>query len=155
MPIPGDRVVVDVGKVAHGGHCVARFDGQVVFVRHALPGERVEAVVTGVGGGERFLRADAVAVLIASPERVGSRCEFAGAGNCGGCDWQHASMSVQREMKAAVVVEALERIGRINEIRGVPVAEAITVEAVPGDKDGLGWRTGSKRLTCTRSFTRS
>ena len=141
MPIPGDRVVVDVGKVAHGGHCVARFDGQVVFVRHALPGERVEAVVTGVGGGERFLRADAVAVLIASPERVGSRCEFAGAGNCGGCDWQHASVSVQREMKAAVVVEALERIGRINEIRGVPVAEAITVEAVPGDKDGLGWRT--------------
>ena len=58
-----------------------------------------------------------------------------------GCDWQHASMSVQREMKAAVVVEALERMGRINEIRGVPLAEAITVEAVPGDKDGLGWRT--------------
>ena len=35
---------------AHGGHCVARVgddpDGRVVFVRHALPGERVRAVIT-------------------------------------------------------------------------------------------------------------
>ena len=36
-----ERVELTVGAVAHGGHCVARLDGQVVFVRHALPGERV------------------------------------------------------------------------------------------------------------------
>ena len=36
----------EVGPVAHGGHCVARHDGRVVFVRHALPGERVLAAVT-------------------------------------------------------------------------------------------------------------
>ena len=36
----GERHVVDVGPVAHGGHCVARLDseGRVVFVRHAPPG---------------------------------------------------------------------------------------------------------------------
>ena len=39
-------VVVDVGPIAHGGHCVARVDGQVVFVRHALPGERVRIEIT-------------------------------------------------------------------------------------------------------------
>ena len=41
-------------------------DGRVVFVRHALPGERVRAVVSEDGGGS-FCRADAVAVLAAGP----------------------------------------------------------------------------------------
>ena len=55
-----DRILeLEVGPVAHGGHCVARADGRVVFVRHALPGERVRAVVTEDGGGS-FCRADAV-----------------------------------------------------------------------------------------------
>src|SRR5437867_536890 len=59
-----DLVELDVGPVAHGGHFVARAgDGRVVFVRHALPGERVVARVTEVRAG--YLRADAVRVLAA------------------------------------------------------------------------------------------
>lgn len=46
-----DRVELTVDAVAPGGHCVARVDGQVVFVRHALPGERVVAEVTEVHRG--------------------------------------------------------------------------------------------------------
>ena len=42
----GREWTVDVGPVAHGGHCVARHEGQVLFVRHTLPGERVVARVT-------------------------------------------------------------------------------------------------------------
>ena len=41
MTLP--RIELEVGPVAHGGHCVARYEGRVVFVRHALPGERVVA----------------------------------------------------------------------------------------------------------------
>src|SRR2546423_7034257 len=51
-----------VGPVAHGGFCVARHEGRVVFVRHALPGERVRVVVTEDRAGS-YCRADAVAVL--------------------------------------------------------------------------------------------
>lgn len=36
--IVGTLLELEVGPVAHGGHCVARYEGQVVFVRHALPG---------------------------------------------------------------------------------------------------------------------
>ena len=78
-----DRVLeLDVGPVAHGGHCVARHEGQVVFVRHALPGERVRAVVTS--RTSKFLRADAVEVLLPAPGRVTPPCRYAHPGGCGG-----------------------------------------------------------------------
>ena len=68
----GSQFEVDVGPVAHGGHCVARVEGQVVFVRHAIPGERVRIEITGES--KRFLRADAIEVLTASPLRVTPPC---------------------------------------------------------------------------------
>jgi tRNA/tmRNA/rRNA uracil-C5-methylase (TrmA/RlmC/RlmD family) len=126
-----DRMLdLEVGAVAHGGHCVARHDGRVVFVRHALPGERVHAVVTEDGGGS-FCRADAVTVLTPSPDRVEAPCPWAGPGGCGGCDFQHASPEAQRALKAAVVAEQLERLAGIE--------RDVVCEALPGGP--LGWRT--------------
>src|SRR4051794_6423165 len=72
-----------VGPVAHGGHCVARHEGRVVFVRHALPGERVVARVTE-DRHPGFCRADAVAVLEASPERVDPPWPYSGPRRGGG-----------------------------------------------------------------------
>ena len=60
--VEGDRVELTVGAPAHGGHCVARLDGRVVFVRHALPGERVTAEITERHRG--YLRADAVEAIL-------------------------------------------------------------------------------------------
>ncbi|WP_068925084.1 class I SAM-dependent RNA methyltransferase [Planobispora rosea] len=124
-------IELTVGPVAHGGWCVARHEGRVVFVRHALPGERVLAEVTEET--TRFLRADAVEIVEASPDRVVPPCPFAGPGRCGGCDWQHASLEAQRRLKTEVVAEQLRRLGGI-EWKG-------QVEEVPGAPDGLGWRT--------------
>ena len=146
MSVAGDAVgPVEVGPVAHGGHCVARLDvgdggpGRVVFVRHALPGERVLLTLTDTSHA-RFWRADATEVLVASPERVEPRCPVAGPGLCGGCDWQHASLAEQRRLKAAVVAEQLQRLAGLTwtgEVEAVPVVDAA---GAPGD-DGLGWRT--------------
>jgi tRNA/tmRNA/rRNA uracil-C5-methylase (TrmA/RlmC/RlmD family) len=52
--VEGDLVEVTVGAPAHGGHCVARIGGphgRVVFVRHALPGERVTVEITELHRG--------------------------------------------------------------------------------------------------------
>ena len=118
--------------MAAGGVCVARSEeGQVVFVRHSLPGERVRAHVT-----ERhrsYLRADATEILEASADRVVPPCPYAGPGLCGGCDWQHVSLDRQRRLKAEVLAEQLRHLAGL----GVDV----TVEEVPGSPDGLGWRT--------------
>jgi tRNA/tmRNA/rRNA uracil-C5-methylase (TrmA/RlmC/RlmD family) len=121
-----------VTGVAHGGWCVARdAGGRVVFVRHALPGERVRARVTGATAS--FARAEAIEVLRASPDRVPPRCPHARPGGCGGCDWQHADLAAQRRLKAEVVRDQLRRIAGVD--------RAVTVEPVAGDEDGLGWRT--------------
>ena len=130
-PWLGREIELDVGPVAPGGHCVARHEGRVVFVRHALPGERVVARVTEDRGGG-FCRADAVRVLAASADRVEPPCPHAGPGRCGGCDWQHTSADAQRVLKAAVVREQLARLAGLPDV-------PVTVEALPGGL--LGWRT--------------
>jgi len=140
-PAVGELIRLQVERVAHGGHCVARHEGRVVFVRHSLPGEIVEAVVTGHGAQGRFVRADAVEVLTASPDRVAAPCGHAHAGGCGGCDWQHAALPAQRALKAQILREQLHRLGGVDHIQGVPLAAAVDVAAVPGDVDGLAWRT--------------
>jgi tRNA/tmRNA/rRNA uracil-C5-methylase (TrmA/RlmC/RlmD family) len=133
QPLVGARYTVTVGPLAHGGHCVARHDGRVVFVRHALPGERVVVQVTEGDESSRFLRADAVEVLEASPDRVARPCPYAGPGACGGCDFQHVSLPAQRRMLGDVVVEQMRRLA------GLDVQ--VEVQSVDGDDAGLGWRT--------------
>jgi len=100
--------VVQVGPVAHGGHCVARLDGQVVFVRHALPGETVRIHITE--RSKRFLRADAIEVITPSPDRVPRPCPLSGPGLCGGCDFQHVSAEGQLTLLTDVVREQLQRL---------------------------------------------
>jgi tRNA/tmRNA/rRNA uracil-C5-methylase (TrmA/RlmC/RlmD family) len=133
----GDLLELEIGPVAHGGWCVARHDGRVVFVRHTLPGERVRARVTDET--KSFLRADAVEILSASPDRVPAPCPFAGPGRCGGCDWQHATPAAQRRLKAAVIEEQLKRLAGIE--RSVIVEEIPMPDAAVLTPPGLGWRT--------------
>jgi tRNA/tmRNA/rRNA uracil-C5-methylase (TrmA/RlmC/RlmD family) len=129
----GTLFEAQIGKVAHGGHCVTRYDGRVVFVRHALPGETVLVQITGGRQGDRFLLGDAVEVLEPSTHRVPAPCRYAGPGKCGGCDWQHSELAYQRELKAAVVTEQLQRLARLD--------VDVEVEALPGEREGIRWRT--------------
>ncbi|GAA2622854.1 class I SAM-dependent RNA methyltransferase [Streptomyces spororaveus] len=139
----GEEYEVEVGPVAHGGHCIARTqDGRVLFVRHTLPGEKIVARVTEGDADSRFLRADAITVLDASKDRVEAPCPYAGPGKCGGCDWQHAKPGAQRRLKGEVVAEQLKRLA------GLTPEEAGwdgTVMPAEGDKLPAGqvpqWRT--------------
>jgi tRNA/tmRNA/rRNA uracil-C5-methylase (TrmA/RlmC/RlmD family) len=103
----------------------------VVFVRHALPGERVRVQVTEGDERSKFLRADAVEVLVPAPGRVERPCPWSGPGRCGGCDWQHADAQTQRDLLATVVAEQMSRLA------GLQVD--VTVE--PVGTGLLDWRT--------------
>ncbi|MGS0687047.1 class I SAM-dependent RNA methyltransferase [Nakamurella sp. GG22] len=127
---PGVDVQVDIGPVAHGGHCVARYDGRVIFVRLGLPGERAVVRITEAKKGS-FCRGEVIEVLRADPRRVEAPCPHFHPGGCGGCDFQHADGTLQRELKAAVIAEQLSRLAGIE--------RQVEVEALPGD--GFGWRS--------------
>jgi tRNA/tmRNA/rRNA uracil-C5-methylase (TrmA/RlmC/RlmD family) len=132
-----ERVEVTVGEVAHGGHCVARYGGIVIFVRHALPGERVIAEITELHKG--YARAEAVTILEASSDRVTPPCPWSGYDACGGCDLQHVSGEGQLAWKAAVVREQLARLAGLADF-------PVRVEPLPGSATGdggpdPGWRT--------------
>lgn len=132
----GQRFTATVGPVAHGGHCIVRLpdpENRVVFTRHTLPGERVVLEITEGTEGDSFWRADAVEILDASRKRVPAPCPYAGPRLCGGCDFQHVRIGEQRRLKAAVVEEQLSRLANIE--------RSVTVEEVPGDDNGLRWRT--------------
>ncbi|KZM75233.1 class I SAM-dependent RNA methyltransferase [Nocardia terpenica] len=129
-------VEVRLGPPGHGGFCVARHEGRVLFVRHGLPGELVRARVTE-DRGKSFCRAEAVQILEASPDRVPATCPVSGPGGAGCCDFSFATPAAQRALKASVVSEQLRRLAGWE--------TEVVVEPIPlGDSAidaGDGWRT--------------
>lgn len=135
----GDVIELEITKVANGGFCIGRHEGQVVFVRHTAPGEIVRAEVTEIN--KKFLRADAVEIIKAHSQRVDPPCQYAGI--CGGCDWQHLDISAQRHLKSDIVREQLSHLGKVESIGNISLAN-FEVEAMPGETDGLHWRTRNR-----------
>lgn len=124
----GDELEVEIGPVAHGGHFVARFEGRVIFVRHAITGERAIVKVTEIS--KSFARADCIEVLSPSPDRIHAECKYARPNGCGGCDFQHITPKRQRELKSQIIKEQFKRLANL-EIE-VQVEEVLPV---------FGWRT--------------
>ncbi len=135
----GDQITLRIDKVANGGFCIGRHQGQAVFVRHSLPGELVTAEITEVN--KRYLRADVVEVLEASVHRVDPPCQYAGI--CGGCDWQHSEYEYQLDLKSAVVIEQLAHLGQVEVVNQKPLSE-FKVQSLTTAENGLRWRTRNR-----------
>jgi 23S rRNA (uracil1939-C5)-methyltransferase len=97
--------------IAHGGEAVARKDGKAHFIRGAMPGEIVEAVVVEDRGS--WARTELVSVVEPSPSRRVPPCNYAGV--CGGCQWQFAQDTTQRTWKRDIVHGQLEHLGRLTD----------------------------------------
>lgn len=135
----GSRLELQIDSIAHGGVCVARHDGRVVFVTDTIPGERVIAQISEAKN-KSFLRADAIEVLEPSEFRQDHIWPEAGierdpALRAGGAEFGHIALAHQRHLKSEVISDALQRFGK--------VSRQVSVEAMPGDDDTTGtrWRT--------------
>lgn len=129
----GQVIELVIGPVAHGGHFVARHNGQVIFVRHGITNELVKIKITAVSS--KIAHADVIEVLTAAPSRVSPPCQY--AGKCGGCDFQHIDLKTQRKLKAEIIKEQFMRIGKIDLPSLGFDFEVNEVEPI----DGLHWRT--------------
>jgi 23S rRNA (uracil1939-C5)-methyltransferase len=138
-----------VEKLVYGGEGLARLDGRVVFTPFVLPGERIRAESRQEKPG--LVRARAVEVLDPAPERVAAPCQY--FGKCGGCHYQHAPYEYQLDLKRAILIEELRRLGKIE-----PPAEIGIVSAEPWGyrnraqlhvEDGrLGYREARSHRLC-------
>lgn len=118
------------GAPANGGSCIAHHEGRVVFVRYALPGERVRVRVTADRGS--YWHAEVVEVLEASTDRTDSLCPIAGVDGAGCCDLAFVAPEAARALKAQVVANQLDRLGGHN---WTGPAETLS------DAGSTGWRT--------------
>ena len=116
-PRPGDTVDLDIATLAYGGQGVARVDDFVVFVRGAVPGDRVRARVTR--RKKSYAEARVLELLAPSPRRVAPSCGH--AADCGGCEWQTLEYAAQLEFKQQQVVESLLRLGHLDGYRLEPI----------------------------------
>jgi tRNA/tmRNA/rRNA uracil-C5-methylase (TrmA/RlmC/RlmD family) len=133
----GTELELEVTNVAHGGICVARHDGRVIFVSDTIPGEVVRARITEASK-KSFWRADAVSVVRASEFRQphvwsAASIDRAPEDRAGGAEFGHIRIDQQRELKRQVLADALRRMAAVD--------SDVAVEALPGSDDGTGWRT--------------
>lgn len=103
---------------AWGGKAVGRHLGKVVFVRSAVPGDKV--LVRLEKAKSSYAEGRVEAVLSPSPRRVEPRCKF--FGHCGGCQWLAASYDLQTEQKEALARQVLR--GHLHGAEVLPLVPA-------------------------------
>jgi 23S rRNA (uracil1939-C5)-methyltransferase len=128
----GDQIEIEIDSMAFGGDAVGRYQDFAVFIRGALPGERVVARVNLVK--DHYAVAEVVSVLRPSADRVEPPCPI--FEECGGCQWQHFDYPRQLLTKTQFVKDAIERIGKLKDITvnpclGSPSTYAYRNKALP------------------------
>jgi 23S rRNA (uracil1939-C5)-methyltransferase len=126
-PQINQTISLEIHGLGSGGEGVGYFNGYVVFVDGALPGETVEAKMTQCQ--KRHGWAELISITKRSPDRVDPPCKL--FGQCGGCQLMHLSYPKQLEIKRQRVIDALRRIGKL---------ENVPVEPCVPSPSSLGYR---------------
>ncbi|MCL2559166.1 MAG: 23S rRNA (uracil(1939)-C(5))-methyltransferase RlmD [Turicibacter sp.] len=142
------KIPVEIGKLydttiedlSHDGLGIARIEGFLLFVKDALPGERVVAKVTGAK--KNYGHARTIERVKTSPNRITPPCPLFDA--CGGCQIQHMSYEKQLAFKKNIVVRNMEKFANIT---NPPVLDVIGMDEpwryrnktqVPFGRDAVG-----------------
>ncbi len=107
--LPEIPVTTRVEKFSHDGRGIARIEGKTTFIQNALPDETV--TFQYIRKKRDFDEGRVLSVIDPSPHRVEPRCPHYTL--CGGCSLQHLEESAQIHEKQALLLDLLERIGRV------------------------------------------
>ncbi len=102
-----ERMIIKIEDIGVNGEGIGKVEGYTLFVKDALIGDTVEAVITKAKKNYGYAKMQKV--LKASPHRVERRCPV--ARQCGGCQIQELSYEAQLDFKTKKVYGNLERIG--------------------------------------------
>ncbi len=109
----GDILTLKIESTAFGSEGLARYDGRVIFVSGAVPGERVEVQI--VKKRRDYAKAKVVSFIHRSQHRQNAPCGHFPV--CGGCKLQDISYPYQLEMKREIVAETLSRLSGIKAVQ--------------------------------------
>jgi 23S rRNA (uracil1939-C5)-methyltransferase len=98
---------IKIDTMAAEGKCLARLNGQVIFIQGGAPGDVVDVELTKIKTS--FLEGRVRNIRYYSPARATPFCVHFGL--CGGCSWQHINYETQLQYKQQQVIDNLERIG--------------------------------------------
>jgi 23S rRNA (uracil1939-C5)-methyltransferase len=115
--IKGEEIELQIESLSGEGKTIARKDGMVFFVEHAVPGDTVRARLWKIK--KKYCEARTLEVIKPSPLRVDAKCKHFGV--CGGCKWQDLSYEAQLDFKRQSVIDAFTRIGGFAEVDVKPV----------------------------------
>lgn len=113
-------VTGEIVSMAFGGKGILRHENQVIFVPYTAPGDRITCSI--VRQAKSYAEAKLLTVLKPSSQRVVPACPY--FGKCGGCQLQHIDYSAQLSYKYQSVVDALQRIGKLESIDIAPIVPA-------------------------------
>ncbi|MEE2665387.1 MAG: TRAM domain-containing protein [Myxococcota bacterium] len=123
---------VEIERLASGGDGIGRLaDGCAIFVPFSAPGDRLRVRI--VERKAHHARGEIIEIERRGPARRTARCAVFGV--CGGCAWQHLEYEAQLEAKSAILLDALERIGRLS---------PPDLVSLHGSPDEFGYRTRAR-----------
>lgn len=105
-----DEIVITIEDLGKDGEGIGHVDGYALFVKGALPGEKVLVHLMKLNKNYGFARL--VEILEPSKERMTPSCPSASL--CGGCTLQHFSYEGQLAFKEKKVKDCLERLGGVD-----------------------------------------
>ncbi|NLP41216.1 MAG: 23S rRNA (uracil(1939)-C(5))-methyltransferase RlmD [Veillonellaceae bacterium] len=108
----GATYAVDIISLGHSGEGVGRYQDFTIFVPHALPGEQAIVKITEVK--KNYAKGQMIKTQSASLDRITPQCFI--YSKCGGCQLQHLNYEAQLRVKRQQVVDAVSRIGKLDNI---------------------------------------
>ena len=106
-----------IEDIADDGRSLAKYNGLVIFVDKAMPGDLVDVVVTKKHSS--FLEGKVTHLHESSNFRTEAFCKHFGI--CGGCKWQNMQYAAQLFYKQKHVADTMQRIGKIGNIEVLPI----------------------------------
>jgi len=114
-------IEVEIESLILGGAGVAHVDGFTVFIKRALPLQKIEAQITK--RKNNYAEARIKTILTHSPNEVSPECEH--FGTCGGCLFQNLNYEEQLQQKQRQVKETLEHLGGFSDIKVDPILPSL------------------------------
>ncbi len=113
-----DQIIeLEITDLNNLGNGVGRYDGQVVFVRGAVSGDKVRAKVIKIN--KSFAVARLVDIIEPSTDRMSE--SFCSAPlSCGGCVYRHITYESELELKRGYVKAAFAKAG-LSDVKVLPV----------------------------------